>query len=177
MYWGLILWSSWNLLLKSLQVRFSSCPNNNIAAIDSSRTGPTSLSNTQALSVCSGLRQCHNCWLLFSKHCQCFRNSSRQFLLMSSNLRFHTRQPCSIHCCAGLHRTPSLFRHLPLLLRKGTERPIQYLHTSSTPRNLPPLPHTINFPLPMRFSLTFHIIVIESRASSADEERCAEERS
>ena len=146
--------------------------------MDSSGSRPTSLSNTQEFRVCSGLRQCHNCWLLFSKHCQCFRNSSRQFLLMSSKLRSHGRQRCTIRCHAGLHRVPLHFWYtLPPLLNETAEHHIQYLHTSSTPRNLPPFPHAIYFPFAMRLGLAFHIVIVKSGASCANEERCTEQRS
>lgn len=46
----------------------------------------TILSNTQAFSLRSALRHCHNWWLLFSKHCQWFRNWSKQWALTSASL-------------------------------------------------------------------------------------------
>lgn len=47
--------------------------------------GTHSFSNTHLFSGLSAPRHCQSCWLLSSKHCQCFRNSSKQLLLMSSS--------------------------------------------------------------------------------------------
>lgn len=49
----------------------------------------TSLSKTHLFKGLSHPRQFHICWLCRSRHCQCDRNSSRQFLLMSSSLHIH----------------------------------------------------------------------------------------
>ena len=46
----------------------------------------TRLSKTHLLSLHSFGRHCHSCWLLSSRQVQCFRNSSRQDLLISSIL-------------------------------------------------------------------------------------------
>lgn len=46
----------------------------------------------------------------------------------------------------------------------------QHSHTSRTPRNLPPLLHTLDLALTMRIRFAFHIIVIERSASIAYEE-------
>lgn len=42
------------------------------------------LSNMHLFSGRSTLRQFHSCWLLFSRHSQCLRNSVKQCLFMSS---------------------------------------------------------------------------------------------
>ena len=85
----------------------------------------TSLSSTHLLSSCSGRRQCHSCWLLLSRHFQCFRNSSRQFLLMSSKLYKNTW----ISIIPRLH--PRLLRFAP-----HPHRSLPSNHTS-TPSLLP----------------------------------------
>ncbi len=151
----------------------------------------TSLSSTHLLSSCSGRRQCHSCWLLLSRHFQCFRNSSRQFLLMSSKLRRNTRISLISHLHPNLlpfgppppfpslqsSHVPHLsyasppFRSSPHhLLPRKTEAKDIYSHTSRTPRNLPPLPHTINLPPPPRILLAFHIIIIERATTCTNKE-------
>ena len=152
----------------------------------------TSLSSTHLLSSCSGLRQCHSCWLLLSRHFQCFRNSSRQFLLMSSKLHKNSRislvsrlhpkllpfappspsipshqSPHSPHCCYPFPPSRSSL-HYQLLSENQIER--IYSHTSRTPRDLPSFPHTINLPPPPRILLAFHIIIIECATTSTNEE-------
>lgn len=140
------------------------------------RESLTSLSNTHALSNCSGLLQCQSCWLLLSKHCQCFRNSSRQFLLMSSSLpksqispaltQLLDRPPCP--CTTALSLLSSTFPN-PYGSRKR-----RHSHTSSTPRNLPPLLHTFYLALPMRLRLALHVVIIVGAAPRSNEERRAE---
>ena len=50
----------------------------------------TRLSNMHLFSGRSTLRQFHSCWLLFSRHSQCLRNSVKQCLFMSSILHAPT---------------------------------------------------------------------------------------
>jgi hypothetical protein len=47
----------------------------------------TRLSNMHLFSGRSTLRQFHSCWLLFSRHSQCLRNSVKQCLFISSILQ------------------------------------------------------------------------------------------
>lgn len=49
--------------------------------------GLTRLSNMHLFSGRSTLRQFHSCWLLFSRHSQCLRNSVKQCLFISSILQ------------------------------------------------------------------------------------------
>lgn len=151
----------------------------------------TSLSSTHLLSSCSGRRQCHSCWLLLSRHFQCFRNSSRQFLLMSSKLHKITRislvsylhpqwlrfappspsfpsleSPHPPH----LHPFPPHRSSLHHLLPRKIKIKIIYSHTSRTPRNLPPLPHTINLPPPLGIFLALHVIIIERATACTNKE-------
>lgn len=49
-------------------------------------------------------------------------------------------------------------------------------HTSRASRNLPSLLQAINFPRPMSFGLTDHIVIVVRLASGADEKRGTEER-
>ena len=142
----------------------------------------TSLSSTHLLSSCSGRRQCHSCWLLLSKHLQCFRNSSRQFLLMSSKLHRNTRISLVSHFILNSSPSPTIptvpispiptstpyLSHHPSNL--NTRMKEVHLHTSSTPRNLPSLPHTINLPPPPRILLALHIIIIECATTCTNKE-------
>ncbi len=68
----------------------------------------TSLSNTHPLSFISRLRHCHSCWLFWSRHSQCFRNASRQFLLISSNLESKNRSLLAPPPPTQLPRNPPL---------------------------------------------------------------------
>lgn len=43
-------------------------------------------------------------------------------------------------------------------------------HTSSTPRNLPPLFHTLHLPLPVRLRLALHVVIIVGTAPRSNEE-------
>lgn len=47
----------------------------------------TRLSNTHLFNGLSNLLHCQSCWLLSSRHSQCFRNSWRQCLFTSSSLQ------------------------------------------------------------------------------------------
>ena len=49
------------------------------------------------------------------------------------------------------------------------------LHTSRTPRHLPPLPHAVDFPRAVCVRLALHVVVIERCAAGSDEEACAHE--
>lgn len=49
-------------------------------------------------------------------------------------------------------------------------------YTSRTPRDLPPLPHAVEFPRAMCVRLALHVVVIERRAAGSDEETRAHER-
>ena len=121
------------------------------------RGGPTNFSNTQALSVFSGRRQCQSCWLLLSRHSQCFRNSVKHDLLISLNLA-----PITISTT------------LPLSPYQPSEH---NSHTRRTSRDLSTLPHAIHFALSICVCLANHIVIIVGLASGTDEVGSAEERS
>ena len=118
---------------------------------------PTSFSNTQALSVLSGRRQCQSCWLLFSRHSQCFRNSVKHDLLISLNL-------APIAVSATLPPSP----------HQSAEH---NSHTGRTSRNFSTLPHAIHFTLSICVCLAHHIVIIVGLTSGTDKVGSAEERS
>ena len=118
----------------------------------------TSLSNTHLFSPLSSFRHCHNCWLLLSRHSQCFRNSSKHDLLMSSSLHMITHQ--QLFSISMLNAS----------LMRCSAPPKSDLHTRRTPRNLPSLLQALNLPSAHRVRLALHEIVIVGLAPGANEE-------
>lgn len=74
----------------------------------------TRLSKTHLLSFHSAGRHCQSCWLLSSRHIQCFLNSARQCLLTSSIL-YPDFQPYN-QTATKLIETDTLAAHLVTLL-------------------------------------------------------------
>lgn len=114
----------------------------------------TSLSNTQPFNARSCLLHCHSCWLLFSRHCQCVRNCSRQFLFTSSSLPTdisiqlaHLRLA---HCHQRWHRPSDS-------------------HARSTSGNFSSLLKTFKLSSSIRSVFAHHVVVIIGFASGADE--------
>jgi hypothetical protein len=106
----------------------------------------TKLSNTHLFSGLSHFRHCHICWLLFSRHSQCFRNSCRQCLLTSASLE-------------GIS--------VPVQVYFSVRAPI---HARGTSCDLPPLPQAVDLAPAIGFGLALHKVVVVGLAASTDEE-------
>ena len=128
MYWCLVFRRAWYCLFQTL-LRIPLARQIIESWLVQTNTARTNFSKTHAFSNCSGLLQCHNDWLLFSRHCQCFRNWSRQFLLMSSNLPIHN----FISQCHSRTVVSGSSPESSLLYRRAL--------VSLTPKNVPETPH------------------------------------
>ena len=124
----------------------------------SEKGGPTSFSKTQALNFLSGRRQCHSCWLLSSRHSQCFRNSTKHDLLISLILNATT-----------------IISIPPSSIKADIDPGKCNSHARRTPRHFSALPHAIHFALAIGVRLAHHEIIVVGFTSRTDEVCCAEE--
>ena len=123
-----------------------------------SGVGSTKLSNTHLFSGLSHFRHCHICWLLFSRHSQCFRNSCRQCLLTSASLYEEYQRRCSVDSCVTAVGGASI-------------------HAGSTSCDLPSLFHAIHFTGAIGIRLTLHEVVIIWLTAGTDKKGGAHQRS
>lgn len=153
-----------------LLLQFLDLPVSQLRNSTGNHTTPTRLSNTHLFKGSSTFRHCQSCWLLLSRHSQCFRNSVKQCLLTSSSLRCSTDQSTR-----SLEITECWDSSSNESMPRASRAKEGVVHARSTSCNLPALLHALQLPPPIGLGLADHVVVIIRLASCTDEEGSAEQ--